>query len=189
MKTRQKTIRCFEFESGKSAQEYIDYIAKNMPLLKYHMLTFKGEIEPSLEAFLKQNSLSFMFVGDSLENLPKPPQAKQSITPQQDKSSTLFIDKVIRSGEEISHSGDIVVYGQVNAGARICSGGNLVLLGECSGSVECNGEYLLCHKIFANALFFQESVINADFLHKINKSNAKLKIIRRIGNDIVIKDL
>ncbi|TLD79928.1 septum site-determining protein MinC [Helicobacter sp. MIT 05-5293] len=196
LKTRQKTIKFFEFEAGEDEQTYIDFISKNFPLLKYHTLAFKGEISTKLESFLQSLNLPFMYVGEALPESRTPKSTTTLKTdPSDDKSSlsavskTLFIEKIIRSGEEIIHNGDIIIDTKVNNGARIFSKGNLILLDECYGNVECEGEYLLCHKIFAPAILFQGVLIGESFLQTINQSNAQLKIIRKIDDDVIIKDL
>lgn len=125
LKTRQKTIKFFEFEAGEDEQTYIDFISKNFPLLKYHTLAFKGEISTKLESFLQSLNLPFMYVGEALpeSRTPKPTTTLKTDS-SDDKSSlsavskTLFIEKIIRSGEEIIHNGDIIIDTKVNNGAE-----------------------------------------------------------------------
>lgn len=188
LKTHQRTLKLFEFESGASTQEYIDFITKHLPLLRYHTLGFKGEIDSQLKDFLHANHLSFSTL-DTLYSHKV--ESTKPLDPPKPSSSTetLFVTKVVRSGEEIHHSGDVVVESQVNDGARVVAAGNIILLGECKGSVEVGGAYMVCKKILAPAIIFQDRLLGEEFLRKINQSSALFKIILKRDDDIVIKDL
>ncbi|MCX2717739.1 septum site-determining protein MinC [Helicobacter sp. MIT 21-1697] len=197
IKTRQRTLRLFEFEAGGSTQEYIDFITKHLPLLQRHTLGFRDEIEPKLQTFLQEHNLSFANLSDMAhiyvthQDSLTLSQSSQShlCNVQVASSSALFINKVVRSGEEIYHNGDIVVQSQVNSGARIIAEGNLLLLSECSGSIESQGDYIICTKILAPTILFQDALLDETFLRKINQSSALFKIIFKKDDDVSIKDL
>ncbi len=196
IKTRQHTLRLFEFEAGGSIQEYIDFITRHLPLLQRHTLGFRDEIDPQLQAFLQEHNLSFAHLSDMAHiyltrkdsDIPAQPSFSDVQTAHT-SSRTLFVQKVVRSGEEIYHNGDIVVQSQVNSGARIIAEGNLLLLSECSGSIESQGDYIICTKILAPAILFQDALLDEHFLHKINQSSALFKIIFKKDDDICVKDL
>lgn len=101
----------------------------------------------------------------------------------------MWIHRIVRSGEEIHHNGDIVIESRVNSGARIVAEGNLYLFGECSGSIEAQGDFIICHKIFTPAILLQDTIISQDILHTINQSNALFKMIFKNGDNIETKDL
>lgn len=46
----------------------------------------------------------------------------------------------IRSGQKLSHDGDIIVSGHVNMGGEVCSGGNIVILGKLKGIVHAGAD-------------------------------------------------
>lgn len=197
IKTRQRNLKLFEFESGASTEEYIAFITKHLPLLRYHTLGFKGEIDSVLKEFLQSHQLSFSTL-DTIYTFQSPQQKESKdskLNAESQKTSsipsapTLFVSKVVRSGEEIIHNGDVVIESQVNDGARVIAGGNLAVFGECSGSVEVSGEYMICKKILSSAIIFQDRLLDEPFLHKINQSSALFKIIFKKDDDIVIKDL
>ncbi|MCH5314060.1 MAG: septum site-determining protein MinC [Helicobacter sp.] len=102
---------------------------------------------------------------------------------------TLWLHRIVRSGEEIYHNGDIVIESRINSGARVVAEGNLFIFGECRGSIEAQGDFIICHKIFTPAILFQDTIIHQEFLHKINQSNALFKMIFKKGDTIAIKDL
>lgn len=195
IKTHQRTLKLFEFEAGASTEEYIAFITKHLPLLRYHTLGFKGEIDSILKDFLQSHQLNFSTLSTIYAHQsPQPktdskPNAEFLSSSSHKASPTLFISKVVRSGEEIIHNGDVVIESQVNDGARVVVGGNLAIFGECKGSVEVSGEYVICKKILASAIIFQDRLLDENFLRKINQSSALFKIIFRKDDDIVIKDL
>lgn len=76
---------------------------------------------------------------------------------------TLLIQKTLRSGQSIKHSGNVVVLGDVNPGAEIIAGGHVVVMGTVRGVVH------------AGATGNQEATITAFYLNPIQL---------RIGNII-----
>jgi septum site-determining protein MinC len=54
---------------------------------------------------------------------------------------TLFLRKNLRSGQRIEFPGHVVVFGDVNHGAEVCAGGDIVVLGHVRGIVHagCDG--------------------------------------------------
>jgi septum site-determining protein MinC len=48
---------------------------------------------------------------------------------------TLLVQKTLRSGQSIKHSGNVVVLGDVNPGAEIIAGGHVIVLGTIRGVV------------------------------------------------------
>lgn len=193
MKTRQRTLKLFEFEAGASSKEYIAFIQKHLPLLKHHTLGFKDTIDSELLDFLNANNLSYStlnalhikeFAESSKEAIDSTPDSTQNA-----ESSALWIERVIRSGEELHHSGDMIVLSQVNSGAHIVCEGNLVLFQPCKGNIEANGDFIICQDINAPAALFGGVLLDSTFLRKINQSNAKFKILFKQQDKVMIKDL
>lgn len=57
------------------------------------------------------------------------------LTTPQNGSNSLLIQETIRSGRSILHDGHVVVIGDVNPGAEIIAGGNVVVWGKLRGMV------------------------------------------------------
>ncbi|MCB2180268.1 septum site-determining protein MinC [bacterium] len=55
--------------------------------------------------------------------------------PQADGDEALLVQKTLRSGSRINYDGHVVVIGDVNPGAEIISGGNVVVWGKLRGMV------------------------------------------------------
>lgn len=45
----------------------------------------------------------------------------------------LVVGKTLRSGQQLTYEGAVVVIGDVNAGARVIAGGDIIILGACRG--------------------------------------------------------
>lgn len=212
-KTRQRQIRLFAFEdeiNENNLQKFIDFISKNLPLLQRHTLGF-SEIPEALRAFLESHNLSFLHITKNEIFLPRVIEEVAQV----DKDSferfkkfeklesqqldlrfqriisrdTKMISRVIRSGEEIYNEGDTIITQKINSGAKLRIKGNAVLLDECSGNVEINGEFLIFQKIFAPALLFGGKLFDKTTLESFNQKDALFKILFKENNDISLKEL
>ncbi len=45
----------------------------------------------------------------------------------------MVVSKTLRSGQQVNYDGAVVVIGDVNAGARVIAGGDIIILGACRG--------------------------------------------------------
>jgi len=64
---------------------------------------------------------------------PRPEENTRSEPVSED--SALFITKTLRSGQRVEYSGNIVIYGDVNAGAEIIAGGHVIVWGRVRGMI------------------------------------------------------
>jgi septum site-determining protein MinC len=62
--------------------------------------------------------------------------------------SVIFIQRTLRSGQKIEYPGHVVVFGDVNPGAEIVAGGNILVWGRLRGTVHAgalgNDEMVVC---------------------------------------------
>lgn len=76
---------------------------------------------------------------------PPPPPAKSSALAGQE---AIFHRRTIRSGHKIKHSGHVIIMGDVNPGAEIIAGGNIIVWGRLRGVVHAgakgNQEAVVC---------------------------------------------
>ncbi|MDR3288098.1 MAG: septum site-determining protein MinC [Peptococcaceae bacterium] len=49
------------------------------------------------------------------------------------EGTCVFVDRTMRSGQKVVHSGHVIVQGDVNPGAEIVAGGNIIVLGALRG--------------------------------------------------------
>lgn len=67
--------------------------------------------------------------------LPQPPELEPTIDPEERGDEAMFVRRTLRSGRAVHHPGHVIVVGDVNAGAEIVSGGDVVVWGKVRGVV------------------------------------------------------
>ena len=79
-------------------------------------------------------------------SLPKPAAAAgalpeiPAITPVEDGSQAILIQHTLRSGKSVRYPGHVIVVGDVNAGAEVVAGGNIIVWGRVRGTVQAGTE-------------------------------------------------
>ncbi|MBI3242356.1 MAG: septum site-determining protein MinC [Chloroflexi bacterium] len=78
-------------------------------------------------------------------SLPKPaaasaPPELPEISPVEDGSQAILIQHTLRSGKSVRFPGHVVVVGDVNAGAEVVAGGNIIVWGRVRGTVQAGAE-------------------------------------------------
>lgn len=64
---------------------------------------------------------------------PRPEEHKRADVIPED--TALFVNKTLRSGQRVEYPGHIVIVGDVNAGAEIVAGGNVIVWGRVRGMI------------------------------------------------------
>ena len=143
----------------------------------------------SLEVFLTSNSLTEMEVFDLqgtvsnvlcdteitfIEYEPKMIPKKHSPLDElgSDEGITRFCRKTIKSGETVEYDNNLVVIGDVEAGAKIIAGGNVFVLGSLFGSVHAGAGGRKDAAIVAMKLM-PEKLLIADFSTQVKQSTIK----------------
>lgn len=207
MKIKQKTMRVFEIEA-QSGEDIRSYFEKNRDILKEFFLVLKGDDSGAMLTL----AYDYGFVGCQAESLPIMSLKKEAhdvVIPeksQEESASALpleastqpttlqtkerhLLDRPIRSGEEITRDGDLVVYGRVNSGSKLRIGGNLAVFGTIEGTVICDGEYAMFRDIGQGHLVLQGEIIEKDSLPVTKKGVSGMKKATVEQGKIVIKDL
>ncbi len=77
-------------------------------------------------------------------SLPKPqsalPPDLPPISPSEDGSQAILVDHTLRSGKSVRFPGHVIVLGDVNAGAEVVAGGNIIVWGRVRGTVQAGSE-------------------------------------------------
>ena len=60
--------------------------------------------------------------------------------PAEPQRRTLILDRGLRGGQVIRHTGDVMIYGDVNPGAEVTATGNVVVFGRLEGMVHAGSE-------------------------------------------------
>jgi septum site-determining protein MinC len=82
-----------------------------------------------------------------------------------DGDEAIFIQRTLRSGNSINFDGHVVVFGDVNPGAEIIAGGNVMVWGKLRGSVHAGAfgdeNALVCALVLAPTQLWINEVIAA----------------------------
>lgn len=79
-------------------------------------------------------------------------QKQKAKLPPQTNDKTLLVRRTIRSGQNITYPGHVVVLGDMNAGSEIIAEGSIMILGKCSGVVHAGATGNLAAKVIAHKL-------------------------------------
>ncbi|OBV29481.1 hypothetical protein BKN38_05990 [Helicobacter sp. CLO-3] len=127
---------------------------------------------------------------DSSAKSPFAGNLAESIINKTIANATQNADKIIykvRSGEEIISQGNVIIIGDVANGARVVAK-NAVILGDCSGSVEIAGEFIILKKLRAGYLKIGDEVLGKEMIDLINASE-HLNIVAKNSDNILIKEI
>lgn len=149
-----------EISSGdwkKREKELLDHIKNNKQFFKGGRLALdvgshklKTDRLASLRNALSDENITLWAVKSSslvtertAQNLGLSIRIQQSTAEQQGEfpSSTIegeeavFVQRTLRSGHKIKHAGHVIILGDVNPGAEIVAGGNIIVWGRLRGTV------------------------------------------------------
>ena len=206
MKVKQKKIRVFDIVVDKEAK-FFEFMDKNLLLIKDYLLLVEGEVTPRIKEFLETNGLCFVLSNgcnikkidlskssratqtsksaSSANPLKQQAQNKEQVTHQRSLSQkTKVINKPVRSGEVIEHSGDVVIFSRVNSGAKVISEGNVTVFETIDGVIEANGDFIIVNSVGKGYVVF-----NGDILDKNNFSDGKIKKVIKTTGGHKVEDL
>lgn len=88
-----------------------------------------------ITAALKQAEAETVSLNDTNSNTVKLSETPETQRDLRETDDTLFQRRTIRSGQAIYHTGNIVIIGDVNPGAEIVAGGDIIVWGTVRGMV------------------------------------------------------
>jgi len=173
---KQKTLRVFEVDDF---EKLVNIVENKYDLVKnrYFLLKEKNE---KIESFLKEKNLAFIILGEEGFTPKKEISQSQNVIEKEIvkkvKSKAVIYDKIIRSGEEIKANDDLIFLKRINAGAKIYAEGNVLILDECEGYVECEGEFIMIRKNRGIVKFRGEDIGDVENLTLFYKNGKKVLI-------------
>ncbi len=205
IKAKQKTVRIFDINIEKE-EDFFPYMDKNLVLLKEYMLVITGDLTQRVTNYLESHNICFIIaedcnlkIKDKSENhiksdiMPKSEQKNvhqntinsqpKDIIKESPKITTLLLERPVRSGEEIIHSGDITIFGRVNSASKVIAEGNVEVYGLIDGLVQCDGKYMILKDIGKGHVIF-----NGDILER-EQFDGNLKKITDTPSGVMIKDI
>ena len=110
---------------------------------------------------------------------------KKTFEADTDISETKFVQNSLRSGQREEYPGSIVICGDVNAGAEIVAGGNIMILGALRGVAHAGANGNTMAIISANIIDVTQIRI-ANLVREVTERVEKCPICKIEKNEIVI---
>ncbi|MGE4295435.1 MAG: septum site-determining protein MinC [Campylobacterales bacterium] len=166
MKVKQINLRCFEIalEKGEAA-EFEAYVAAHEAILRRYLLLLQGGFDERIDRFLRSEGYTYAWA-DAAPLVAKPATKSVSSAPEpkrpQAPERTLIVRRPVRSGEQIEHGADAIIFGRINSGAQVSVSGNCLLFGPLFGLCSCDGEVAQVNEVGKGGLFiFHETVFES----------------------------
>ncbi|WP_456383413.1 septum site-determining protein MinC [Hydrogenimonas sp.] len=137
MQVKQYNIKIFEIAVEKE-EEFLEFIEKNGELLKRYLLFLRGKVTPRARKALKKRGIAWT------TSLPVEHAGNaRSGTAVAKQSGLTIFDQIVRSGQEVTETKDLLLLKRINSGAKVTTDGNVISLNRIEGTIECNGEFML----------------------------------------------
>ena len=198
LQSKQYSLKVYETTVGEE-EKFLSFFEANHILFKDHLIVLRGEVSDRIRAYLTSKSLHFLENVTLPEGRPRRELAKELAlekTKQEVKEKMLqselskltnrlennltVLDKMIRSGQELSIEGDLLLLNRVNSGATLTITGNLIITQVVEGAIRCSGQFmLLTASPKANIIFHGLEINNSYLEDKLNRVELK-------NNEVVI---
>ncbi|MEI7556292.1 septum site-determining protein MinC [Candidatus Chlorohelix sp.] len=89
----------------------------------------------STRSVARRVGIEFLLPNRENTRLPHQPERETNAVPF-DNAEALFVRRTLRSGQLLKHHGDICLLGDLNPGAQIIAGGNVIVWGIVRGVIE-----------------------------------------------------
>ncbi len=202
MKAKQKNLRIFEIEVV-SDDAFFAYMNKNEILLKDFFLLINGHISDAVTEYLDSHGFCYKLAKDCRIKIPSKQTSgekraimeseeaaqKSAASPRKQVSivreavKTLVLHQPVRSGVEITHEGDVTVFGRVNSAAKVLAEGNVEVYGVIDGLIQCDGEYMIVKELGKGHIIFNGEILDRELF------DGNLKKVTYAKEGVVVKDL
>ncbi len=191
MIVKQKNLRVF-YITVDEKEAFLEYLKKNKGLLLEFFLLIDGKTDESIEEILDNEGFCYKNISAYSPKLLDPKKETKAEDKKEDSSKKIarkerlkIYERPIRSGEEISEELPVVVFGQVNSGAKLFCTQSVTVYGTVDGLVQCDGEFIVFQGLNSRGnLIFNGEVIDRELL----KSNTLQKIALE-SSKVVIKEI
>jgi len=186
LKTKQYSVKVFEIVL-EDEEKFISFFDKNYLFFQNHLISIIGERSDRVANYLQEKALKYVFNVD----IPKKSTPTQAVIPQTQEKKEIVetkpiqkhlqvLDKLIRSGQELTIDGDLLLLNRVNSGGSIIINGTLIITQVVDGSIRCNGNFMMLQASNKANIVFHDVEIDNSFLQD------KLNRVELINNEIVI---
>lgn len=127
-----KGAKFINIEQGNLIKEDVNDL-KSFLIDKYDM-KFDNNIETDVDYY----QIKFPDFDSTIDKVRKITEKKHKMIDLENNDNNLktkFVFENMRSGAEISYDGNVVLFGDLNPGAKIIALGNIIIMGICRGTV------------------------------------------------------
>ena len=159
------------------------YQTSTIPIRVTGRLFTESEIKKVRNAISSEIQVEIRF--DDISDLLGLHAIKRTFEAETDISETKFIQNSLRSGQKEEYPGSIVVCGDLNFGAEIVAGGNIMILGALRGVAHAGANGNTMAIISANNIDVTQIRI-ANLVREVGEKVDKCPVCRIEKNEIVI---
>ena len=159
------------------------YQSSTIPMRITGRLFTTSEIEVLKETIKNEIDVEIKF--DAASDLLGLHAIKKTFKAETDVSQTKFVQNSLRSGQKEEYQGSIVICGDVNAGAQIIAGGNIMILGALRGMAHSGANGNTMAMISANNIGITQIRI-ANLVREVGEKIEKCPICKIENGEIVI---
>ena len=193
MQTKQYSVKVFEAHITDE-NEFITFFDKNYIFFTNHLISISGIVNEKIQNYLKEKNLTYIINTQlprqkgktTSENIVAQEEKKEVIKEEEKKplnkvqDNIKVIDKLVRSGQELKITGDLLLLNRVNSGGSILIEGNLIITQIVEGDIRCNGNFMMLKASpKANIVFHDVEVDNTYLQERLNR-------VELINNEIRI---
>ena len=109
------------------------------------------ELSELVNIIKKYNDINEVYIDNNFEQKKTTINKKKNEIKNEikNKKDTLLIEKTIRSGQRVKYPTNVVIMGDINPGAEVIAGGDIIVLGKLKGVVHAGADGSYDAKIFA----------------------------------------
>ncbi len=132
-------IKLIDLQPGIVVVDCLDWVLSCRDFKKIKVIFHKAGLEIKLiqsnipETIVSASSLGYQTILKLEENEKAPNISRTSNLSEKNKSSILFHQGTLRSGESLDTEGNVLLLGDVNPGAKISAGGDVMVWGRLRG--------------------------------------------------------
>ena len=182
MKTKQFSVKIFEVDF-EDENEFISFFDKNYVFFMHHLISINGNITENVTKYLIEKNLKYIINTELPKSRPSKMVQAVNEEPKQEEIKTEIplkiekiqdnlkvIDTLVRSGQELKITGDLLLLNRVNSGGSIVIEGNLIITQIVEGDIRCNGNFMMLKASQkANIVFHDVEVDNKYLKERLNR--------------------
>ena len=160
------------------------YETSNIPIKITGRLFSPNEIQ-KVKMYIKDSGITVDVKFDDVSDLLGLHAIKRTFQADVDITETKIVQNSLRSGQKEEYAGSIVICGDVNAGAEIIAGGNIIVLGTLRGLAHAGAAGNTMALISANTVDVTQIRI-ANLVREVGEKIDRCPICKIEKNEIVI---